>query len=100
MLKYYIRDAFDTLSMGNYPFPSSYLAGSTAHALPAWPARVACSNLNDSMLRTSAATLFPAIREAIAVVYNVSKTEACFDLPDFPTANDPMDTPNDGRLAL
>jgi hypothetical protein len=28
MLKYFVRDAFDTLAMGNYPWPSSYIAGS------------------------------------------------------------------------
>jgi hypothetical protein len=32
--------------MGNYPYPSSYIGGSEAHPLPAWPMRAACSFLN------------------------------------------------------
>ena len=96
MLKYMIRDAFDTLTMGNYPFASNYIAGTASLPVPAWPAEVACSKLNDSRLRTSAIRLLPAVREAISVLYNVSQTANCFDLPDFPTATDPMDTPNDG----
>jgi lysosomal Pro-X carboxypeptidase len=47
-------------------------------------------------LRSSAAKLLPAIREAISVLYNVTGTQRCFDLPDYPTATAPMDTPNDG----
>jgi hypothetical protein len=34
--RYFIRDAFDSLAMGNYPFPTNYIAGTVAKPMPAW----------------------------------------------------------------
>jgi len=34
MLKYFIRDAFDELAMGNYPWPSNYIAGTVITPTP------------------------------------------------------------------
>ena len=133
MLRYFVRDAFDSIAMGNYPWPSNYIAGTQAKPMPAWPMKEACSFLTDGGLaaeaaqaveaaasRTTRATttdsssttssssssssissssisnnkLFPAIRQAVSVLYNVSQDKTCFDLPSYPTpasAGAPMD---------
>ena len=36
------QGAFDAFAMGNYPYPSDYIAGSQEHPLPAYPMRAAC----------------------------------------------------------
>lgn len=43
-LKLYLAIAFDTMAMGNFPFPSSYLASGAA-VLPAFPFRQACAEV-------------------------------------------------------
>jgi lysosomal Pro-X carboxypeptidase len=85
MLKYYVRDAFDELAMGNYPFASSYIGGTAEHPLPAYPLRQACGFLMDPGLSQSPATLFPALSLAVGVLYNASQSHSCFDLPNYPT---------------
>ena len=45
-LREWAGDAFDMMAMGNYPFPSGYLLNGHGE-LPAFPVRVACSNLMD-----------------------------------------------------
>lgn len=114
MLKYWVRDAFDRLAMGNYPWPSDYIAGTPAKPMPAWPLGAACQQLDfdapldvynfvDSPLAESnvdavaddasdtdddfehAAALLTAVRRAASVVYNVSGETACYDLPLYPT---------------
>ena len=40
-----MQGAFDSFAMGNYPYESSYIAGTEQHPLPAWPMRAACSHL-------------------------------------------------------
>ena len=79
----------DSLAMGNYPFPSDYIAGDAAHPLPAYPFGLACSYLVDPALARSPTALFPALRKAVSVFYNASDDAACFDLPKYPTATDP-----------
>ena len=95
MLKYFIRDAFDTMSMGNYPFPSNYIAGTAQKPMPAFPVKIACDYLSNASDGKQAETLFPAIRSAVSVLYNVSETTKCFDLPAYPTPITPA-APNDG----
>ena len=99
MLKYFVRDAFDTMSMGNYPFPSNYIAGTMAKPMPAWPMEHACSFLkqapDDDDDDDDAVALFAAVRSAVSVLYNVSGEEQCYTLPAYPTPETPA-APNDG----
>lgn len=95
MLRFWVRDAFDSLAMGNYPFATSYIGGSYNRPLPPYPARVACSHLSESTLAQAPEKLFPALRRAVAVLYNATGDGKCFDLPAYPTSLDPA-KPMDG----
>lgn len=44
-LALYLVMAFDTLAMGNFPYPSSYLSGDSSVLLPAFPVREACKRV-------------------------------------------------------
>ncbi|TDH66837.1 hypothetical protein CCR75_005973 [Bremia lactucae] len=78
--------AFDTLAMGNFPYPSSYLAGGAIN-LPAWPIREACSHLaGDFSLpplgqEGKDTTLLEALRDASNVFYNATNDLKCFKIP-------------------
>ena len=69
MLRFFIRDAFDELAMGNYPFQTSYIGGDASHPMPAWPAKEACAFLSNPKLAASAEALFPAIHKAVSILY-------------------------------
>jgi len=86
MLRYFLRDAFDSLAMGNYPFPSDYIAGDFSHPLPAYPFKHACSSLMAPLVKGQ---LFPALRKAVAVLYNATSDTECYKLPVYPTSSDP-----------
>ena len=77
-LKMYIQMAFDTMAMGNFPFPSSYLASGVA-ILPAYPFRKACSYLGN--VDDDDATLLMHLGLAAAVFNNATLNLPCFDLP-------------------
>lgn len=90
MLRYFLRDAFDSLAMGNYPFASDYIAGDYRHPLPAFPFAHACSPLMmDLTSPADAPKLFPALRQAVSVLYNATRSTECFELPVYPTPTDP-----------
>eukprot|EP00040_Diaphanoeca_grandis_P012889 m.65186 g.65186 ORF g.65186 m.65186 type:complete len:539 (+) comp23530_c0_seq1:56-1672(+) len=93
MLKYFVRDAFDSLAMGNYPWPSSYIAGNAKHLMPPWPAGEACMSL--IIQPASVSEHVEMIRTAVSVLYNVTQDVKCYDLPDYPTPQTPS-TPMDG----
>ena len=82
--------AFDMMSMGSYPYPSSYMLNGNG-VLPAFPMRVACDNMMQALgnpgvgagdlavvdgsapeLATSATALLEALRGAVSVWYNYS----------------------------
>lgn len=44
-LALYLVMAFDTLAMGNFPYPSSYLSGDSSVLLPAFPVTEACNRV-------------------------------------------------------
>ena len=52
MLRFFVRDAFDSLAMGNYPWPSDYIAGTHSTPMPAWPMSHACSHLETNLTHT------------------------------------------------
>jgi lysosomal Pro-X carboxypeptidase len=81
-LALWIRGIFDTLSIGNYPYPSSYLTGGAA-LLPANPIRVACSYLSASD-PGSKSDLYSGMKAAAAVLANATADVACFDVPPNP----------------
>ena len=92
MLRYFVRDAFDEMAMGNYPWPSNYIAGTAAKPMPPWPVARACAELDAPSLSGLAtqhaagrAALFAAVRRAVSVLYNVSGESTCFSLPLYPT---------------
>jgi lysosomal Pro-X carboxypeptidase len=86
MLKYWIRDAFDEMSMGNYPYPSTYISGAP-YELPAYPIRKACASLKADI--ADPIDLFSGVASAAGLLYNVSKNLKCFDLPSYPTPTTP-----------
>jgi lysosomal Pro-X carboxypeptidase len=51
-LREWAGDAFDMMAMGNYPFPSGYMLNGHGE-LPAFPMRVACSALMDTVGQAS-----------------------------------------------
>ena len=81
-LAFWIRGIFDTLSIGNYPYPSSYLTAG-AVLLPAYPMRVACSFLGAQHL-ASKGELYSALKSAAAVLANATADSPCFDIPPNP----------------
>eukprot|EP00927_Polykrikos_kofoidii_P017959 TRINITY_DN18248_c0_g1_i1.p1 TRINITY_DN18248_c0_g1~~TRINITY_DN18248_c0_g1_i1.p1 ORF type:complete len:515 (-),score=64.31 TRINITY_DN18248_c0_g1_i1:127-1671(-) len=79
-------NAWDTMAMGNFPYPSNYLIFSQTQdattLLPAFPVRAACEHMNHDL--TTDLELFAALRDAGGVFYNASKKQKCFELPDDP----------------
>ena len=70
---------FDTLSMGNYPYPSNYLTGGRA-VLPAFPLRRACDALGADFSGNTNA-LLEALSTATRIVTNASSAATCVTLP-------------------
>lgn len=82
-LAYWAQSAMDYLSMGSYPYPSSYILNGDG-VLPAYPMRELCRRV----VATAAAAdrredpsrgLLEALREGVGVFYNYSNTAECFD---------------------
>ncbi len=93
-LKLYLAVAWDTMAMGNFPFPSSYLASGKA-VLPAFPVRAACALVADRHAAAAAAAaaaadddddlaLVAAVGRAAAIYNNATQDQPCFTLPDDP----------------
>ncbi|GMF11285.1 unnamed protein product [Phytophthora lilii] len=75
------RDSFDSMAMGNYPYPSSYIMNGVSE-LPAYPMRVACSHLQGSFDDTDDGDLelLKAFSKTIGVYYNSTKDQECYQL--------------------
>merc|ERR1712096_83885 len=71
--------AWDTMAMGNFPYPSNYLiyqmTGNASTMLPAFPVRAACEHMKDNF--SSPVELLDAMRKATGVYYNASGVQ-CF----------------------
>jgi lysosomal Pro-X carboxypeptidase len=78
-------NAWDTLAMGNYPYPSNYLTGGTA-LLPAYPFQVACEALANASLPSDPIALLTAFVNATDVFNNASLNNMCYSL----SPNDPF----------
>jgi lysosomal Pro-X carboxypeptidase len=80
-LALFVAMAWDTMAMGNFPYPSSYLTGG-GPLLPAYPVRVACQQLAGTLSDDNA--LLSALSRAAAVYNNATQNLQCFDLPSDP----------------
>jgi len=78
-------NAWDTMAMGNFPYPSNYLIFQATQdpstLLPAYPVRVACQHLVGDFSNED--DLLAGVREASGVLYNASKVQ-CYELPSDP----------------
>ncbi|RLN65453.1 hypothetical protein BBJ29_001154 [Phytophthora kernoviae] len=83
-----VSEAYGSLAMGNYPYPTSYIMDGNSE-LPGYPMRVACEPLAETFAEEDKQRLIAALRESVAVYYNNSKSETCF----FPAA--PVTTTNE-----
>jgi len=79
-------NAWDTMAMGNYPYPSNYLVFQNTQnpfvMMPEFPVRAACDFMAGHF--TGPTQLLAALRDASGVFYNVTKKEACYELPADP----------------
>lgn len=84
-LALWIRGSFDDMSMGNYPYPSSYITGG-AVVLPAFPVRVACSFLAAPLDPVKdKLRLYAAVAAAVGVVNNATVPPvSCFQVDPNP----------------
>jgi len=85
---YWILGAFDSLAMGNYPYPTPYIIGDPDHLPPAFPMKVACQAIVKAFESPRKGTTSPEIDPIVAsllpaaqIVYNAThnKTLKCFD---------------------
>lgn len=78
-------NAWDTMAMGNFPYPSNYLifqqTKNPSLKLPAFPVREACKHLSQGFDEPLA--LFGAMADAAGVFYNVTGVQ-CYELPSDP----------------
>ena len=87
-LKALLLNVFDTLAMGNFPYPSNYLVFQQTQdpsvMLPAWPFRAACKHFAGAANSTPPAMLLERMARAAEVLYNASGKVACNALPTDP----------------
>lgn len=79
-LAFMMLNAWDTLAMGNFPFPSDYLVfqqtGDARFKIAAWPVRVACTVMQAAVKAAPGETgLLNGMAAAAGVLYNVTKAE-------------------------
>jgi len=77
-LKEWIKDAYSSMSMGNYPYPSSYLLDGDG-MLDAYPMRGACEPLQEPNMVNDPKVLLDGIRQSIATFYNATGESLCLD---------------------
>lgn len=70
-----INDAWGSVAMVNYPYPTEFL-----QPLPAWPVKVICSKLSESNLTD--AQLVEQIAKAVTVYYNYDGRYSCFNISE------------------
>lgn len=87
-LAYFIEGAWDALAMGDYPFPSSYISGTSVPA-PAFPMKIACS-LMRAESKSDADRLID-LYNAMGVMQNISNSAgSCYDISQVnPSVSDP-----------
>ena len=77
----WIKDAYSSMAMGNYPYASSYLLNGLG-MLPAYPVREACEYLKDDFQNSN--TLLSGLSQSISIFYNATGNKQCYDLGQAP----------------
>ena len=91
-LAYWVRGTWDTLAMGQYPYPSNYLTGGGSVYLPAYPLRAACAHLSAPLAGDA---LYQGVARAMAVLNNATGAEVpCNSIPPNPYSHPEL--PYDG----
>lgn len=74
------KEAFDYMSMGNYPYPTSYIMNGDS-VLPSYPVRVACDFLSNAfVVPKDEEKMLKAFVQSIGVYYNSTKQKSCHDV--------------------
>jgi pimeloyl-ACP methyl ester carboxylesterase len=76
-LGYFVQAAFDSMAMGNYPFPTYYISGAPGYPAPAWPMRVACSKI--AVAGSTPQSRITQLYEAVSVMDNITGTQQCYN---------------------
>jgi len=76
----FIKISWDTMAMGNYPYPSSYLTGGVAD-MPAFPVRAGCEYLKGTFTDPNGLDLLTAVSNAIDIFNNATHNVPCYELP-------------------
>ena len=71
----WLSGAFDSMAMGSFPHPSSYLLNGDA-TLPAWPVRAACTHLAAPNLTGTDA--LAALGAGVSIFFNATGRVACY----------------------
>ena len=77
-LAVFIMMAWDTMAMGNFPYPSSYLTNG-GPLLPSYPVRAACEALKGDI--SDETELLSRLGEGAGVYNNATKDLTCYELP-------------------
>ena len=84
----WLLNVWDTLAMGNFPYPSNYLVFQQTQdpsvTLPAWPFRAACAAFEGATKAMPPAELLARMAIAAGVLYNATHAEKCYELPTDP----------------
>eukprot|EP00658_Telonema_sp_P-2_P041608 TRINITY_DN29786_c0_g1_i2.p1 TRINITY_DN29786_c0_g1~~TRINITY_DN29786_c0_g1_i2.p1 ORF type:complete len:197 (+),score=58.90 TRINITY_DN29786_c0_g1_i2:111-701(+) len=81
LMMLFLQAAFDALAMGNYPYPTNYIAGTPERPAPAWPMRKACDYLQPgqpwilSLIHISEPTRLLSISYAVFCLKKKKKTK-------------------------
>eukprot|EP01084_Bolivina_argentea_P302248 521688_1 len=78
---FWAADAMSTLSMGSYPYPSSYMTNGDGD-LPPYPLRFACNKYMVKNFSDNNNDILYALSDFIGVLYNVTNTTQCYDIND------------------
>ena len=87
----FVQAAWDVMAMGNYPFPLDFMFGTPDHPAPAFPVRVACTNLAFDPATATNATLLEGLAAALGVYYNVTQDVKCYNMAVNPTTGSSWD---------
>ncbi len=71
-LLYWIRNAFTTMAMVDYPYSASFLGN-----LPAWPVNYACSLIANET--AAGIDILTAFKDLAGILYNDTQ-QSCFDI--------------------
>ena len=80
LMMLFLQAAFDALAMGNYPYPTNYIAGTPERPAPAWPMRKACDYLQPGLPWI---TNLRNMKSAIDIINNGSGVATCYNISGY-----------------